>query len=140
MERFSEALHIGLGAGFIGHVGNALHRSHGATKNNASTSALYKPLSKMMGDIEMRKRIKFHQPYQFATVQLQKLAGIGGTRIRDNKADVEAVGCGGEPVHKSFSGKVLHNNVVFHAILFGEFRSSLLKKSFAPGDEHYIDA
>src|SRR5712692_4293094 len=96
MKRLAKAVYIRLRGSVIRHTGNAVFRTHCPREDDSAPPPLGEFRAEMVGDVQMRHRTEPQSRQKQLPIKLQKLAGISGAGIGDDKADVEIVSGGGD--------------------------------------------
>ena len=89
MKRLAKTVYIRLRASVVRHTGNAVFRTQCPHEDDSAPAPLAEFLTEMVGDVQMRDRIKPQGLVKQLPIMLQELAGISGACIGDDKADVE---------------------------------------------------
>src|ERR1700732_3598776 len=129
-----------LRASVIPHTGNAVFRTHCPREDQAAPSPLGECRAEMVGDVQMRHRTEPQICLKQLPIKLQELAGISGTRIGDDKADVEIVSGGGELPDEILPRDIKHDDSMLHTVTLAKFNAYLLKQVLPPRNEDDVDS
>jgi len=94
----------------------------------------------MVGDVQMRDRIKPQGLVKQLPIMLQELAGISGAGIGDDKADVEITRGICKHREEVRLGEVERDDTVLDTRLPGAFSANRPQQGLSPADQSYMNS
>src|SRR6266496_4218108 len=106
VEGLTEVERVGLGRAVVCHVGQPAGRCHSRDEHDPAAPALGEPLAEVVGEVEVRDHVELDDLPQPFTLERDERAGIAGTGVRDDEADVEVVRRLGNRVEDAVAAEV----------------------------------
>jgi len=134
VKRLAKTVYIRLRASVVRHIGNAVFRTQCPHEDDSASAPLAEFLTEMVGDVQMRDRIKPQGLVKQLPIMLQELAGISGAGIGDDKTDFEILCSFFDRTDKLFIAQIHLNRSTLYAKLVLEILSQLIKQFEPSGD------
>jgi hypothetical protein len=109
-------------------------------RDTASWNDSPESLTEMVGDVQMRDRIKPQGLVKQLPIMLQELAGITGAGIGDDKADVEITSGICKDREEVRLGEVERDDTVLDTRLPGAFSANRPQQGLSPADQSYMNS
>src|SRR5258707_13407565 len=135
MKRLAKTVYIRLRASVVRHTGNAVFRTQCPHEDDSATASLAEFLTEMVGDVQMRDRIKPQGLVKQLPVMLQEFAGISGASIGDDKADVEITRGICKHREEVRFGKVERDDTVLDTRRLRAFSADRPQQRLSPADQ-----
>src|SRR5882762_3395012 len=87
----------------------------------------------------MRHGVESQGLLEQLSIELQELARVSRTSIRDDKADIQIFRMLGELRDETLLREVHHNNAILNFKIFRDTASYLDQFGFPPGHQYYVD-
>src|SRR5258708_5977689 len=116
VKRLAKTVYIRLRASVVRHTGDAVFRTQCPHEDDSAPAPLAEFLTEVVGDVQMRDRIKPQGLVKQLPTMLQELAGISGAGIGDYKTDVEIVSDGGDLPDEILRRDIKRDTSLLHSL------------------------
>src|SRR6202521_4452186 len=132
-------MYIRLRASIIRNTRNAVFRTHCPHEDQATPPPLSELPTEVMGDVQMRHGVESQGLLEQLAIELQELARVCRTRIRDDKADIQILRMLSELRDEALLREVHREGAELNTKVPCDTASDLIKQCLSPRHQHEID-